>query len=168
MTDASAAGAAVVRAHLALGSNLGDRHGHLTIAIAALDVNDTIDVVAVSDLYETDPIGGPDQDAFLNLVVAVDTTLAPLELLDVCQSLEAAANRVRIEHWGPRTLDVDIVLFGDMTIDEPRLTVPHPRMSERRFVIEPLADVAPDAVPTDWRSTLADQVVRNVGRLEAI
>ena len=152
-------------AYLALGSNLGDRHSHLAIAVAALDHHEQIELTGVSDLYETDPIGGPEQDAFLNMAVAVETDLDPIALLDVCQSLEVAAQRVRIERWGPRTLDVDVLLYGDQTIEHERLSVPHPRMWERRFVVEPLADVAPDLVPADWRDTLADQVVRSVGRL---
>ncbi len=156
----------MVAAHLALGSNLGDRHSHLAIAVQALDLHDQIELTGVSDLYETDPIGGPEQDAFLNMAVSIETDLAPLELLDVCQSLEEAAQRVRIERWGPRTLDVDVLLYGDESIDSERLVVPHPRMWERRFVVEPLADVAPGLVPLDWRDTLADQVVRNVGRLD--
>lgn len=156
---------AVVRAFLAMGSNLGDRWGHLTIAVAALEAHDGIDVVAVSDLYETDPIGGPEQDPFLNLVLSVDTVVEPLDLLDVCQSLEIAARRERLVHWGPRTLDVDVLLYGDASINTERLVVPHPRMWERRFVVEPLADVAPDLVGPNWRVDLADQVVRNVGSL---
>ncbi len=156
---------AVVRAFLAMGSNLGDRRGHLAIAVAALEAHDGIDVVAVSDLYETDPIGGPEQDPFLNLVLSVDTVVESMDLLDVCQSLEIAARRERLVHWGPRTLDVDILLYGDAAIDTERLVVPHPRMWERRFVVEPLADVGPDIVPPNWRIDLADQVVRNVGSL---
>jgi 2-amino-4-hydroxy-6-hydroxymethyldihydropteridine diphosphokinase len=156
---------AVVRAFLAMGSNLGDRWGHLAIAVAALEAHDGIDVVAVSDLYETDPIGGPEQDPFLNLVLSVDTVVEPLDLLDVCQSLEIAARRERLVHWGPRTLDVDVLLYGDASINTERLVVPHPRMWERRFVVEPLADVAPDLVGPNWRVDLADQVVRNVGSL---
>lgn len=127
-----------MRAYLGLGSNLGDRVEHLRTAVAALP-----DVVAVSPVYETDPVGGPaGQPAFLNLVVALETELSPHQLLDVARGLEAAAGRVRTEKDGPRTLDVDVLLVGDLTVAEPDLVVPHPRMWERRFVLAPLADLA--------------------------
>lgn len=132
-----------MRAFLGLGSNLGDRERHLRDAVAALP-----DVVALSPIYETDPVGGPSaQGRYLNAVVELDTDLSPHELLEVCQRLEAAAGRVRSERWGPRTLDVDVLLVGELTVDDPALTVPHPRMWERAFVLMPLADLAPDLVP---------------------
>jgi 2-amino-4-hydroxy-6-hydroxymethyldihydropteridine diphosphokinase len=132
-----------VRAFLALGSNLGDRRAHIEAAIEAMP-----DVVAVSPVYETEPVGGPDgQGPFLNAVVELDTALSPRELLELCQRLEAAAGRVRTERWGPRTLDVDVLLVGDLTVNEPDLVVPHPRMWERDFVLRPLADLAPELVP---------------------
>ena len=135
-----------MRAYLGLGSNLGDREGHLRRAIETLGSS----VVAVSPVYETDPVGGPGgQGPYLNLVVAVDTDLTARQLLGVCHRLEAAAERVRQERWGPRTLDVDILLYGDETVDEPDLQIPHPRMFQRRFVLAPLADLAPDLVPPD-------------------
>lgn len=136
-----------VRAYLALGSNLGDRLGHLRAAVAALDEHRAISVVAVSRVYETDPVGGPVQDDYLNAVVAIDTDLAPLELLAVTQGLEAAAVRVRGERWGPRTLDVDVLLYEGVESEDPTLTLPHPRMWERGFVLAPLRDIAPDLVP---------------------
>lgn len=143
------AGDGPVRAHLGLGSNLGDRAGYLRRAVAALRVASEVTVVAVSRVYETDPVGGPEQGAYLNAVVAIDTTLAPPALLDLAHDLENAARRVRAERWGPRTLDVDVLLYGDATIDTPDLTVPHPRLWERGFVLAPLRDVAPDRVPND-------------------
>ena len=131
-----------MRAYLGLGSNLGDRWGQLRAAVAALP-----DVVAVSPVYETDPVGGPaGQGPYLNLVVALETDRSPRELLDVAQGLEAAAGRVRKERYGPRTLDVDILLVGSLCVDEPDLVVPHPRMWERRFVLAPLADLATGSV----------------------
>jgi len=154
-----------VRAYLALGSNLGDRHARLSLAVDALDGHEQIEVVAVSDLYETDPVGGPEQYLFLNLAVSIDTRLAPMALLEACQDIEAAAQRERLVRWGPRTLDIDMLLYGSIVVNEPLLTLPHPRMWERRFVIEPLADVAPNLVPVDWSTRMADQQVRNVGRL---
>ena len=111
------------RAFLGLGSNIGDRHRFLRDAIDAAP-----DVVAVSDLFETDPIGGPDQDAYLNVVVQLDTGLRARGLLELCRTLEAAADRTRQIRWGPRTLDVDVLWIDGETVDEEDLTVPHPRM----------------------------------------
>lgn len=131
-----------MRAFIALGSNLGDREANLRAARSALP-----GVTAVSRVYETDPVGGPaGQGPFLNAVVALETELSPRELLRLAARLEAEAGRVRTEVWGPRTLDVDILLVGDLEVDEPDLVVPHPRMWERDFVLAPLADVAPDLV----------------------
>jgi 2-amino-4-hydroxy-6-hydroxymethyldihydropteridine diphosphokinase len=132
-----------VRAFLSLGSNLGDRRAHLRDAIESLP-----GLVAVSPLYETDPVGGPEQDPFLNLVVELDTDLEPMALLRLCHRIESAANRVRGEHWGPRSLDIDIVWIDGVVLDDPILTVPHPRWKERRFVLAPLRDLAPDLVTT--------------------
>ena len=142
------------RVYLALGSNLGDRGRHLQIAVDSLAAEPKVTVVAASSVYETDPVGGPDQGRFLNAVVALDTELGPRELLVVAQSLEDDAGRVRVEHWGPRTLDVDVLLVGDAVVSEPDLVVPHPRMWERGFVLAPLHDVAPDLVDVPaggWR-----------------
>ncbi|MEA3056534.1 MAG: 2-amino-4-hydroxy-6-hydroxymethyldihydropteridine diphosphokinase [Actinomycetota bacterium] len=135
----------MTRAFLALGSNLGDRAQHLADAIAGIP-----DVVAVSPIYETGPVGGSaSQGDYLNAVVELDTELSPRELLEVCRRLETAAKRVRdpSDRFGPRTLDVDVLLVGDDRVDEPDLEVPHPRMWERGFVLIPLADLAPDLVP---------------------
>jgi 2-amino-4-hydroxy-6-hydroxymethyldihydropteridine diphosphokinase len=131
-----------VKAYLGLGSNLGDRRDHLRAAVAALP-----DVVAVSPVYETDPVGGPPgQGPYLNLVVVLETDRSPRQLLDLAHSLEDAAGRVRKERDGPRTLDVDVLLVGDLCVDEPDLVVPHPRMWQRRFVLAPLADLADGSV----------------------
>ena len=135
-----------MRAHLALGSNLGDRLANLQTAVDGLAATDGITLVAVSPVYETDPVGGPVQDDFLNAVVEVTTTLDPHALLAVCGRLEQEAHRVRIERWGPRTLDVDVLLVDDLRIATEDLEVPHPRMWERAFVLAPLHDVAPDLV----------------------
>lgn len=132
---------AVRRAYLGLGSNLGDRLGHLQAAVDTMLDDLGMDVVAVSPVYETAPVGGPPQPDYLNAVVAVDTTASPRELLGVARRLEAAAGRVRGERWGPRPLDVDVLLVGDVTVDEPDLVVPHPRMAERAFVLAPLSDL---------------------------
>ncbi len=137
-----------MRAFLALGSNLGDRWTHLRSAVAGLP-----DVVAVSPVYETEPVGGPaGQGRYLNLVVELDTNLSARQLLDRARHLEEAAGRLREDRWGPRTLDVDVLLVGDLVVDEPDLQVPHPRMWGRGFVLVPLSDLAPDVVadpPTD-------------------
>ena len=127
-----------MRAYLGLGSNLGDRRAQLRAAVAALP-----DVTAVSPVYETEPVGGPPgQDPYLNVVVALDTERSPRELLELGRQLEEAAGRVRTVPGGPRSLDVDVLLVGDLTVREPDLVVPHPRMWERRFVLAPLADLA--------------------------
>jgi 2-amino-4-hydroxy-6-hydroxymethyldihydropteridine diphosphokinase len=128
------------RAFLALGSNLGDRRQYLADGVAALP-----DVVRVSPVYETDPVGGPEgQGPFLNAVAELDTELNPFELLEAAQAAEEAARRERNERWGPRTLDVDVLLVGTLTVDTQDLIVPHPRMWDRAFVLVPLADLAPE------------------------
>jgi 2-amino-4-hydroxy-6-hydroxymethyldihydropteridine diphosphokinase len=149
-----------MRAVLGLGSNLGERGRLLTEAIESLD-----GVIAVSSVYETEPVGGPGgQGAFLNLVVVIDTSLSPRQLLGVCHRLESAADRVRVERWGPRTLDVDILWIDGVELDEEDLQIPHPRMWHRRFVMEPLVEVAPDLAPPDWQMD-AHGDVRLVGPL---
>jgi 2-amino-4-hydroxy-6-hydroxymethyldihydropteridine diphosphokinase len=150
-----------MRALLALGSNLGDRREHLAGAL-----RDMPDLVATSGVYETAPVGGPGgQGAYLNMVVELDTDLSPRELLALCGRLERGAERVRLERWGPRTLDVDIVWIDGVAVDEPDLVVPHPRMLERRFVQVPLLDVAPDLADLSWDVDTAD-VVEPVAPLE--
>jgi 2-amino-4-hydroxy-6-hydroxymethyldihydropteridine diphosphokinase len=133
----------VTRAFLGLGSNLGDRLGLVGDAVDRLVA---VGRVAVSPLYETDPVGGPEQGAFLNVVVELDTDLSPRQLLAVARRLEQAAERVREERWGPRTLDVDVLWVDGAEVHDPDLEVPHPRMWERRFVLAPLRDLAPDLV----------------------
>ncbi len=146
-----------MRAFLGLGSNLGDRWSHLRRAVAAVP-----DLVRTSPVYETAPVGGPPgQGPFLNAVVELDTELSARELLAVCRRLEEAAGRVRAERFGPRTLDADVLVVGDLVVDEPDLVVPHPRMWERPFVLVPLAQLAPDLVP----NPSVDPSVRLVGSL---
>lgn len=129
----------MTRAFLGLGSNLGDRMGYLKGAVAAMD-----DCVAVSGVFETDPVGGPDQGQYLNVVAELETDRSARDLLELCQALEASAGRVREVRWGPRTLDVDVLWVDGETVDEPDLVVPHPRMLERAFVMVPLGELAPD------------------------
>jgi 2-amino-4-hydroxy-6-hydroxymethyldihydropteridine diphosphokinase len=137
----------VTRAYVGLGANLGDREHTLQAAVGALAAEEGIEIAAVSTLRETDPVGVGDQPRFVNGVVALDTALAARNLLDRLLAVEQRFGRVRIpgEH-GPRTLDLDLLLYGDQQIDEPGLTVPHPSLHERRFVLEPLAELAPGLV----------------------
>ena len=148
------------RAFLGLGSNLGDRIARLRQAVGALP-----DLVAVSPVYETAPFGGPEQGPYLNLVVELDTARTPRDLLEVCRQLEARAGREREVRWGPRTLDVDVLWVDDATVDEPDLVVPHPRLWERRFVVAPLADLAPGLATRD-RLDASEGEVRLIGSLE--
>jgi 2-amino-4-hydroxy-6-hydroxymethyldihydropteridine diphosphokinase len=128
------------RAFLGLGSNLGDRWQYLRDGVSGLP-----DVIRVSPVYETDPVGGPPgQQPFLNVVVELSTDRTARQLLVAAQTAEAQAQRVRRERWGPRTLDVDVLLVGDSVINDHDLIVPHPRMWDRAFVIVPLSDLAPD------------------------
>ncbi|MDQ1480268.1 MAG: 2-amino-4-hydroxy-6-hydroxymethyldihydropteridine diphosphokinase [Actinomycetota bacterium] len=135
-----------MNAYIALGSNLGDRLGYLQLGVDALAGVPGVVVRAVSRVYETAPVGGPPQDAYLNAVVAIETDLDPHDLLHRCQQVEELAARERKERWGPRTLDVDILLIDGVRADTEELTIPHPRMWERGFVLAPLRDVAPDLV----------------------
>jgi 2-amino-4-hydroxy-6-hydroxymethyldihydropteridine diphosphokinase len=131
---------------IGLGSNLGDRLANLNGAIAALERVPGITVRRISSFHETEPVGGPSgQDMFLNAVVAIETALDPLPLLHVLQEIEAQFGRERSVHWGERTLDLDLLHFDGWIIDTPDLRVPHPRMYTRRFVLEPLVEVAPTA-----------------------
>jgi len=133
------------RAVLGLGSNQGDRLATLQGAVDALASTPGVVAVAVSGVFETDPIGGPEQPDFLNAVVVVDTTLPAGELLERAQVIEQQHDRVRAERWGPRTLDIDVVAFGDIVIDEPDLVIPHPRAARRPFVLVPWAQADPAA-----------------------
>ena len=143
---------------MGLGSNLGDRATYLRQAVAGLP-----DPVAVSHVYESAPSGGPPEDAdrnYLNAVAALETDLSPRELLELAERLEKQAERVRTVRWGPRTLDVDVLLVGDLTVNDPDLQVPHPRMNERAFVLAPLADLDPSLVPAERAEWARGQVRR--------
>jgi 2-amino-4-hydroxy-6-hydroxymethyldihydropteridine diphosphokinase len=130
-------------AYLGLGSNLGDRLEHLREAVRLLGAEPTVEVVRSSRVYETEPVGPP-QPAYLNAVIEVRTDGIARDLLEACRRVEDALGRVRAERWGPRTIDVDILIFDEETIDEPDLTVPHPRMNERGFVLVPLGELEAD------------------------
>jgi 2-amino-4-hydroxy-6-hydroxymethyldihydropteridine diphosphokinase len=142
---------------IGLGSNLGDRKAQLDAAVAALAAAPSVALRAVSRYHETAPVGGPEgQGDYLNAAAAVETTLEPLALLHVLQEIERRAGRVRTVRWGPRTLDLDLLLFGDRVIATGELQVPHPRMAERLFVLVPLAEIAPGAVdPVTGRTVAA-------------
>lgn len=131
----------MTRAYLGLGSNLGDRLVTMQTAVRSIARHPDITVIAVSNLYETDPIGGPEQGPFLNAVVAIDTTLSALELLQEAHEIEDAALRVRDVRWGPRTLDIDLLAVGDEVSSDDTLTLPHPLAHERAFVLAPWAEV---------------------------
>lgn len=139
------------RAYLSLGANLGDRSGTLTHALELLVHGGRVRVARRSSLYETEPIGMVDQPWFLNLVVEVATDLPPEDLLDVAQGVERALGRTREIRRGPRTVDIDILLYDDRVISSPRLTIPHPEMTHRRFVLQPLLEIAPDLRLPDGR-----------------
>lgn len=150
-----------MRTVLGLGSNLGERWSLLASAVGGLRELDP--KALVSSVYETAPVGGPgEQGAYLNCVAVIETSLPARELLDLAHDFEAAANRVRSVRFGPRTLDVDILIYGDLVSNDPELTLPHPRMYDRAFVLAPLEEVAPDLVPANWVTTLGgEEVVRS-------
>lgn len=131
-------------AFLSLGSNLGDRLANLKVAVEKIEESDKIEVKEVSPVYETQPLGYEGQGWFLNLVAEVQTSLEPSVLLERLLSIEDRMGRIREKKWGPRNIDLDILLYDDRTVCSERLTIPHPRMHERRFVLAPLAQIAPD------------------------
>jgi 2-amino-4-hydroxy-6-hydroxymethyldihydropteridine diphosphokinase len=134
----------VVEAYLGLGSNLGDKRAMLTEALARLDATPGIRVTARSRFYRTPPWGDTNQDWFLNAAAALDTTLLPAELLAACLSVERQLGRVRERKWGPRSIDIDVLAYGQEAVDDPDLVLPHPFVLQRAFVLKPLADIAPD------------------------
>jgi 2-amino-4-hydroxy-6-hydroxymethyldihydropteridine diphosphokinase len=136
--------AVAVSAYLGLGSNLGDRLSSLQRAVELLAAQPGVRVVRSSRVYESDPVGGPPQPEYLNAVIEVATDRSPRGLLEACSAVEDALGRVRTERWGPRAIDVDVLTYDDRTIDDPDLTVPHPRMHERAFVIVPLTELEID------------------------
>lgn len=164
----------MTRAHVALGSNLGDRMATLDAAVRALDADERTHVMAVSRVYETEPVGGPAQGPYLNAVAVLETDRDPRSLLDLLMLTEERLGRERRERWGPRTADLDLILYDGPPISSPDLTVPHPRARERAFVLVPLLEVDPFASFPDGE-TAAEALVRlgpapavvPVGELEA-
>ncbi|MDQ7820034.1 MAG: 2-amino-4-hydroxy-6-hydroxymethyldihydropteridine diphosphokinase [Armatimonadota bacterium] len=156
------------RVFLGLGSNLGDRARLVEQALAALESSGRVRVVRRSSLYETAPVGKTDQPPFVNMVAQVETDLPPQALLSLAQEVERSLGRVRGERWGPRSIDVDILLYGDLVVNTPALVIPHPEITRRRFVLEPLLEIAPDAALPDGRRLdqflprVRDQAVRRL------
>lgn len=159
-----------VRAYIGLGSNLDDPQAQLQRAIEALGTLSESRLTAVSHLYRSTPMGPADQPDYINAVAMLDTCLSPLELLDALQAIEQAQGRVRgAERWGPRTLDLDLLLYGTQQIDSERLQVPHPGLAERNFVLGPLSELSPELVLPDGRSLrqlLAECNLHGLERLE--
>lgn len=133
----------VARAYLALGSNLGDRLGLMQAALEAL-AYDALSILQISPVYENRAVGMGEADLFLNAIAEIETSLAPLDLLDRCLAVETQLGRVRTGQWAPRTIDLDLIAYGDEAIEHPRLRLPHPRIAERDFVLHPLNAIAPE------------------------
>ncbi|MDD5448033.1 MAG: 2-amino-4-hydroxy-6-hydroxymethyldihydropteridine diphosphokinase [Actinomycetota bacterium] len=155
-----------------LGSNMGDRLENIRFALMELANHPEIDVIKSSEVYESEPVGYTAQPFFFNAVLELETKLDPWELLDFTQELENLAGRERTFRWGPRSLDIDILFFGDLVLKEPRLVIPHPEIARRRFVLEPLVEIWRDARFPDGRlvsealeDVSLDQVVWRVGDL---
>lgn len=155
-------------AYLALGSNLGDRRRNLVGAIQHLYAQPGIEVISGSWVYETRPVGVVGQPDFLNLVLAIRTTLQPLDLLEACLKIEKEFGRERRERWGPRTLDIDVLLYGNAVLNNDRLTLPHPRMQERAFVLVPLAELSPEIKIGEATATDLAKIVDQSGLTRAI
>ncbi|UAL52406.1 MULTISPECIES: 2-amino-4-hydroxy-6-hydroxymethyldihydropteridine diphosphokinase [Metabacillus] len=154
------------KAFLALGSNIGDRERYVKDAILSLNEHPAIKVEKISSIYETDPVGYVDQDAFLNMVLSVRTDLSAFQLLDVMQGIEKELGRKRELKWGPRTLDLDILLFNHENIETEHLIIPHPRMLERSFVLIPLYEIQPEIkIPNSEQplSIIIDQLTDKKG-----
>ena len=133
-------------AYIGLGANVGPREVTLLRAVDLLAEADDVEMLAVSQLRETDPVGIVDQPRFLNGAAQIETSLSPRALLELLLRIEQSLGRVREERWGPRTVDLDLLAYGDLTVDEPGLRVPHPRLHERRFALEPLAELDPELI----------------------
>ncbi|MQA99360.1 MAG: 2-amino-4-hydroxy-6-hydroxymethyldihydropteridine diphosphokinase [Actinobacteria bacterium] len=155
-------------AYIGIGSNVGDRQGFCRAAVRALDESTGVDVKATSSLYETSPIGGPPQRSFVNAVAKVDTALSPRGLLEACKRIETRMGREESDiRWGPRVVDLDILLYGDEKVNEPDIEIPHAEMTKRRFVLVPLLEVDPD-VTDPWGTPYADSLEEAEGDVELL
>lgn len=159
----------MIPATLGLGGNIGDPPAAMAQALNALNAHEACRLVAVSHLYKTPPWGKTDQADFFNCCAMIETSLSAEALLDLCLNIESGMKRVRIERWGPRTIDIDVLTYGDQTITTTRVEIPHPRMTERAFVLMPLADIAPDLVVKGRRvgEWLADADKAGIVRVDA-
>jgi len=157
-----------IRCYIGLGSNLENPFQQITDAFEELAALEHCELITRSSIYRSDPVGPQDQPDFINAVAALDTTLEPHALLDELQRLEQQHRRIRERHWGPRTLDLDLLLYGEQVIDTERLTVPHAFMCERTFVLWPLAEIAPELVLPDRRSLSQLLVAYPMGSLERL
>lgn len=140
---------------ISFGSNVGDRKKHIEDALEFLTKNPSIEITSVSSLYETEPVGYKDQDWFLNGVVKIETELSPQDLLTFVKTVESEVGRRKTFRWGPREIDLDILLYDQECIDTPDLVIPHPRMHEREFVLIPLTEIAPDVVHPVFQKRIA-------------
>ena len=145
-----------MRILLSMGGNLGDREENLRKALRALRALEGVSLIRVSHAYETEPLGDTAQPVFLNLAAEIETDLDPLELLDAVKDIEERLGRVATRRWGPRKIDIDLILCGAKVIDSERLTVPHPEFRKRAFVLTPLAEIAPDAIDPVTGQTVAE------------
>ncbi|MFN2389528.1 MAG: 2-amino-4-hydroxy-6-hydroxymethyldihydropteridine diphosphokinase [Actinomycetota bacterium] len=158
----------MTEAFIGIGSNVGDRGSFCRRAVAQLDATPGVDVVARSSLWETTPVGGPPQRSFVNIVVRAETTLEARALLDACKAIEARLGREPSDiHWGPRVVDLDILLYGDDKIVEPDLEIPHRLLTQRRFALVPLLEIAP-AAADPWGSPYADALAEAEGEVELL
>lgn len=159
-------------AYVALGANLGDRAASLRAALGQMAEAPGLELLRISSVYETDPVGVTDQPLFLNMAAAVATNLSPAELLEQLLDIERRMGRVRDVRWGPRTIDLDLLLYEDVHIETDALTLPHPRMGERAFVLVPLRDVWPERSAFPWSAAVTDEAklaagIRKWGMLDA-
>ena len=155
-------------AYIGVGSNVGDRVGFCRAAVEALDASAGISRRAVSSLYETSPIGGPPQRSFVNLAVRIETDLEPGDLLEACKLIEQKMGREPSDlRWGPRVVDLDILLYGNEKVSEPDLEIPHPRLKERRFALVPLLEIDPD-LTDPWETRLDDSLEEAEGKVELL
>lgn len=153
----------MAKAFLSIGTNIGKRLDNLNNALKGIADSDKNKITKVSSVYETDAVGYEDQAAFLNIVAEIETDFAPVELLDFCLALELELGRVRLFKWGPRLIDIDILLYEDVKIDTEKLKIPHPYMKERAFVMIPLLEISPEKSRfVDNEAILEEQVVRKI------